>query len=77
MDELSANEAQELEASSLRWRPRQLAFERYMPSSDPEDKAEALRVAVRRPVSVLLGIFCFFIWLFMISLFYSDTYAGF
>ncbi|XP_043816000.1 dual specificity protein kinase YAK1 homolog isoform X2 [Manihot esculenta] len=50
MDELSANEAQELEASSLRWRPRQLAFERYMPSSDPEDKAEALRVAVRRPL---------------------------
>ncbi|XP_058000340.1 dual specificity protein kinase YAK1 homolog isoform X3 [Hevea brasiliensis] len=50
MDALSANETQELEASSLRWRPRQLAFEPYTPGTDPAHKAEALRVVVRRPL---------------------------
>ncbi|KAF2288078.1 hypothetical protein GH714_004285 [Hevea brasiliensis] len=50
MDELSANEAQEFKASSLRWRPRQLAFEPYTSGSEHANKAETLRVVVRRPL---------------------------
>lgn len=64
MDELTTNEAQELEASSQRWRPRQLAFKTYTSGSEPAYKAETLRVVVRRPVSVHLDIFCFLILFF-------------
>ncbi|EEF38393.1 conserved hypothetical protein [Ricinus communis] len=54
MDEVGANEAQELEASSssssVRWRPKQLAFESYMPGNGADrNKKEALRVLVRKP----------------------------
>ncbi|KAG8649925.1 dual specificity protein kinase YAK1 homolog [Manihot esculenta] len=49
MDELTTNEAQEWEASSQRWRPRQLAFKTYTSGSEPAYKAETLRVVVRRP----------------------------
>ncbi|XP_015577762.2 dual specificity protein kinase YAK1 homolog isoform X1 [Ricinus communis] len=55
MDEVGANEAQELEASSssssVRWRPKQLAFESYMPGNGADrNKKEALRVLVRKPL---------------------------
>ncbi|KDP39566.1 hypothetical protein JCGZ_02586 [Jatropha curcas] len=46
MDGLGGNEAKEVEA----WQPRQLAFELYTPGIQSANKAEALRVVVRRPL---------------------------
>ncbi|XP_065852226.1 dual specificity protein kinase YAK1 homolog [Euphorbia lathyris] len=48
MDEVAANEAPELEASSIRWRPKQLAFESYTSGSEAASKKQTLRVVVRK-----------------------------
>ncbi|KAJ8762741.1 hypothetical protein K2173_012233 [Erythroxylum novogranatense] len=50
MDEATTNEAQELEASSIRWRPKQMAFRTFVSKSEAADKAQALRVVVKRPL---------------------------
>uniref|UniRef100_A0A2P2JKC4 Uncharacterized protein LOC8284284 isoform X2 n=2 Tax=Rhizophora mucronata TaxID=61149 RepID=A0A2P2JKC4_RHIMU len=50
MDDLGHNEAQEAEASSSQWRPRQLASGAFVPWKEDAKKTQALRVVVKRPL---------------------------
>ena len=62
MDEVGSNE---LDETSIPWRPRQLAFGQYRQESEPANKEQILRVVVRRPVSVFIPLLLSF-WIMLL-----------
>lgn len=55
-DQATSSSSSSAESES-RWRPSKLVFAPYSPSLEAATKSQALRVVVRRPVSIFLFLF--------------------